>query len=147
MPNTYLNGAVTLLPTGWYSAGFPLDLQAKVDAEGAMERLLPEMILKNEINVLITHPGYVDAELLDISSSDAPARGKRRRTDLLQQSGLELTSLFCGYKGEPNAVPHGASRKRLGSWRLRRRLACWTRPTPPPSRSLADHQRRHAPAR
>lgn len=93
----YLNSTVPWLPNDWYSAQFPLDLQAEADAEGAMERLLPE-ILKNEISILLTHPGYVDAELFDLSSySVVRCRDQQLVTSpavmqLLEENGVELTS-------------------------------------------------------
>ncbi len=63
----YRTGGLPLLPNDWYAKPFPLPDQARADAVGAIDRLLPT-ILSHETSLLIVHPGYVDAEILELSS-------------------------------------------------------------------------------
>ncbi len=93
----YRTGGLPLLPNEWYTAPFPVDVQARADAVGAMERLIPR-ILEHDISLLITHPGYVDAELLDITSysivraRDAEAMTSPHVRRMLDDAGIELTT-------------------------------------------------------
>jgi predicted glycoside hydrolase/deacetylase ChbG (UPF0249 family) len=92
----YRTGGLPLLPNDWYAKPFPLEDQAKADAVGAMERLLPQ-ILANDVSLLIVHPGYVDAEILSLSSySIIRARDLELVTSpavrrLLDEAGVEVT--------------------------------------------------------
>ncbi len=82
----------------WYTTPFPLEVQATADAAGAIHRLLPT-ILENQVSLLITHPGYVDGEILALSSySMIPARDlelvtSREARTVLADAGVEITSL------------------------------------------------------
>lgn len=60
-------GTIPLLPNAWYTTPFGLAAQADADPVAS---LLPHIdtILDNDVTALITHPGYVDAELIDVSS-------------------------------------------------------------------------------
>lgn len=93
----YRSGEVSLLPNDWYTAPFPLGAQAEADAEGAIERLLP-MIVAQDVSLLVTHPGYVDAELLDVSSysviraRDLQLVTSARVRALLEEAGVTITS-------------------------------------------------------
>ncbi|MEV8268606.1 ChbG/HpnK family deacetylase [Microbacterium sp. NPDC076911] len=93
----YRIGGLPLLPNDWYAKPFPLTDQASADAVGAIARLLP-MILENEVSLLITHPGFVDAEILELSSySIIRARDLELVTSpaarqLLADAGVEVTS-------------------------------------------------------
>src|SRR5690606_33588527 len=67
MDDLYRNREVHLLPNDWYAS--PFDLQAQADAAPARAiAALVEEIRRHEVSVLIVHPGYLDAELLDLSS-------------------------------------------------------------------------------
>ncbi len=59
--------SVTVLPNDWYSSPFGLDAQSAADPVAAFSELVPR-IAESELSVLITHPGYLDAELLSLSS-------------------------------------------------------------------------------
>ncbi|WEK13099.1 MAG: ChbG/HpnK family deacetylase [Candidatus Microbacterium phytovorans] len=93
----YRTGGLPLLPNDWYAKPFPLEDQVRADAVGAIERLLPE-ILAHEVSLLIVHPGYVDAEILELSSySIIRARDLELVTSpvarrLLEDAGVEVTS-------------------------------------------------------
>ncbi|MFT3797751.1 ChbG/HpnK family deacetylase [Microbacterium sp.] len=90
-------GSVPLLPNDWYAKPFPLDAQITADAVGAMERLLPA-ILANETSLLILHPGYVDAEILGLSTfsiiraRDLELVASPAVRALLDDAGVEVTS-------------------------------------------------------
>lgn len=58
---------IPLLPTPWYGRPFGVAEQARADALAAFEELRA-VIRQHELSVLITHPGYVDAELMDAST-------------------------------------------------------------------------------
>jgi predicted glycoside hydrolase/deacetylase ChbG (UPF0249 family) len=64
---------VETVPNDWYSLGFSPSEQAKANPIAAFERALPA-ILANDLSVLITHPGYVDADLLDLSRCERSRR-------------------------------------------------------------------------
>lgn len=91
----YRTGGLPLLPNDWYAKPFPLEAQAEADAVGAIDRLLPE-ILRHELSLLIVHPGYVDAELLALSTySVIRARDLELVTSpaaqaALQENGVEV---------------------------------------------------------
>lgn len=93
----YRDGDLPMLPNDWYAKPFPLADQAAADAVGAMARLLP-VIMESEVSLLITHPGYVDAEILELSSySIIRARDLELVTSpavrrLLDDAGVEVTS-------------------------------------------------------
>jgi predicted glycoside hydrolase/deacetylase ChbG (UPF0249 family) len=88
---------VPLLPNDWYVEEFGPAQQVAADPLAAFERLLPS-ILTSELSLLITHPGYVDAELLDISTySVIRARDLQLVTDprviaTLADAGVELVN-------------------------------------------------------
>lgn len=56
-----------LLPNPWYDTPFTAEEQRAADPTAAIDDLVAR-IVRDEVSVLITHPGYVDAELLDITS-------------------------------------------------------------------------------
>lgn len=93
----YRTGRLPLLPNDWYAKPFALHDQAAADPVRAIERLLPA-ILAQEVSLLIVHPGYVDAELLDISTySVIRARDLQAVTSpeviaMLEDAGVELTT-------------------------------------------------------
>ncbi len=96
----YRDGTIPLLPNDYYAKPFPLAVQATADAMGALSRLLP-LITSHELSLLIVHPGYVDAEILELSSySVIRARDLELVTSpasrqLLQTAGVEVVS-FSG---------------------------------------------------
>lgn len=58
---------VHAVPNTWYARPFGIEQQAAADAVGATLDALREAA-DHELSVFITHPGYVDGELLDASS-------------------------------------------------------------------------------
>lgn len=97
MDDLYRFDRVPLLPNAWYTSPFGLAEQAAADPIAAFEALLPR-IVASELSILIVHPGYVDAELLDISSySVIRARDSQLVTDprmiaALAENGVEIVS-------------------------------------------------------
>lgn len=93
----YRNGGLPLLPNDWYAKPFPLQDQAAADPVRAIERLLPA-ILAHDVSLLIVHPGYIDAELLDLSTysviraRDLQAVTSPEVTALLRDAGVELST-------------------------------------------------------
>lgn len=80
---------VHAVPNEWYRMPFPLEAQAAADPLEAMLRALDE-IARHDLSILITHPGYVDAELLDLSSfSVIRARDLQMLCSPRLRSGLE----------------------------------------------------------
>lgn len=90
-------GRVPLLPNDWYVQPFGLEEQAVADPLAAFRKLVPR-ILEHEISVLVTHPGYVDAEALELSTySVIRARDLQLMTSpevlaLLEENGIELVN-------------------------------------------------------
>ena len=88
-------GQVPLLPNEWYTSPFGADVQAAADPIAAFLPHLPQ-IRDNAVTALITHPGYVDAELIDSSSYHViRARDLALVTDpgvqqLLAEAGVEV---------------------------------------------------------
>lgn len=93
----YRTGGLPLLPNDWYAKPFALHDQAAADPVRAIERLLP-VILAHDVSLLIVHPGYIDAELLDISTySVIRARDLQAVTSpeviaMLENAGIELAT-------------------------------------------------------
>ncbi|MBN9177414.1 MAG: ChbG/HpnK family deacetylase [Microbacterium sp.] len=96
----YRDGTIPLLPNDWYATPFPWEAQAAADAVGALKRMLPA-ITSNDLSLLIVHPGYVDAEILEVSTySIIRARDLELVTApesrlLLRDAGVEIVS-FSG---------------------------------------------------
>lgn len=67
MDDLYRTGGIPLLPNDWYVTPFDIQTQADADAREAIGPLI-DRIRESELSILITHPGYVDAEVLDASS-------------------------------------------------------------------------------
>lgn len=67
MDDLYRRGEVHLLPNDWYTSDFGLEAQAGADPAQSISALV-EAMGEHETSVLITHPGYLDAELLELSS-------------------------------------------------------------------------------
>jgi predicted glycoside hydrolase/deacetylase ChbG (UPF0249 family) len=88
---------VAAVPNEWYSSNFSHKEQAEADPIAAFERALPG-ILATELSLLIVHPGYVDAALLDLSSFNViRARDLELVTSpvvaaLLASEGVELVT-------------------------------------------------------
>jgi predicted glycoside hydrolase/deacetylase ChbG (UPF0249 family) len=88
---------VATVPNEWYSLGSSPSEQATADPIAAFERAMPA-ILATELSVLITHPGYVDAALLDLSSFNViRARDLELVTsvkvqEMLRSAGVELVT-------------------------------------------------------
>lgn len=86
-----------LLDIPWYTTPFGPAEQAAADPVAAFETILPE-ILAHDLSILVVHPGYVDAELLDITTYNViRARDLEFVTDtsvraLLENAGVELTT-------------------------------------------------------
>lgn len=86
-----------LLDIPWYTTPFGPAEQAAADPVAAFETMLPE-ILAHDLSILVVHPGYVDAELLDITTYNViRARDLEFVTDtgvraLLADAGVELTT-------------------------------------------------------
>ncbi len=86
-----------LLPNAWYTPEFGPAEQAAADPVAAFGALLPE-ILARDLSILVVHPGYVDAELLDITTYHViRARDLQLVTDagvrdLLADADVELTT-------------------------------------------------------
>lgn len=120
----YRAGDLPLLPNDWYRKPFPLADQANIDARDAIERLLPD-ILSHDVSLLIVHPGYVDAELLDISTysivraRDLQIVTSREVRELLREAGVELSSFTAeavvGTTGPQRVKPSWVDRRR-GAW-------------------------------
>lgn len=97
-------GRAPVLPRDRYTTRFPVDVQARADAAGARERLLPQ-ILEHELSLLIVHPDYVEAELLDITTySVIRSRDQQLVTSaevrrLLDGAGVELTTVTAAGLG------------------------------------------------
>jgi|GEM_PF-432601 len=58
---------VNQVANSWYSTPFPAETQAGCDPIGEFMAQL-DVIAAHEVSLLIVHPGYLDAELLDITS-------------------------------------------------------------------------------
>jgi predicted glycoside hydrolase/deacetylase ChbG (UPF0249 family) len=58
---------VHFLPNSWYTSPFPIEAQADSDPLSSVLDALPGL-LQYDLGILITHPGYVDADLLELSS-------------------------------------------------------------------------------
>jgi predicted glycoside hydrolase/deacetylase ChbG (UPF0249 family) len=90
-------GPVWMMPNDWYAAEFGPSEQAAADPLAAFRRRLPEL-LQHELAVLITHPGYVDGELLDISTynvvraRDHQLMTSREVAALLAEADVEITT-------------------------------------------------------
>lgn len=97
MDDLYQSGRVPMVPNTWYGRPFGPAEQASAKPVAAFFDLLPG-ILDRDLSLLITHPGYVDAELLDISSySVIRARDTQLMTDprvlrALADAGVELVT-------------------------------------------------------
>lgn len=67
MDDLMRDGTLYQVPNPWYTVPFGPSEQAGCDPVAA---LLPELdaVAEHELSVLISHPGYVDAELIDITS-------------------------------------------------------------------------------
>ena len=97
MDDLYQSGRVPMVPNTWYGRPFGPAEQASADPVAAFSDLLPT-VLDSELSLLITHPGYVDAELLDISSySIIRARDTQLMTDpgvirALTDAGVDLVT-------------------------------------------------------
>jgi chitin disaccharide deacetylase len=96
------DGIVHQVPNLWYTVPFGPAEQSASDPVAALLPVLEE-VAEHEVSVLITHPGYVDAELLDISSFNViRARDLGAVTSpvvkaLLDERGIELaTYTSCG---------------------------------------------------
>ncbi|KQQ08498.1 ChbG/HpnK family deacetylase [Rathayibacter sp. Leaf296] len=89
---------VPQVPNTWYSSDFPLSVQAAADPVAAFLELVPQ-IAEQDVSVLITHPGFVDAELLE-SSSYSVIRAKDHElvtspvvVSALVEAGVEIGGL------------------------------------------------------
>ena len=97
MDDLYRSGRVPLLPNPWYVSPFGPTEQVDRDPISDFENLLDE-VGSHELSILITHPGYVDADLLDASSfhiiraRDLELVTSPRIRDLLANRGIELTN-------------------------------------------------------
>ena len=104
MDDLYRFGRVPMVPNTWYGQPFGPAEQAAADPVAEFEALLPS-IVENELSILIVHPGYVDAELLDISSySVIRARDIQLVTDpgvmrALAEAGVELVTFTTASLG------------------------------------------------
>lgn len=93
----YRDGTIPLLPNDWYTKPFPVEAQVTADAVGALQRLLPAMS-SNELSLLIVHPGYVDAEILQLSTysiiraRDLELVVSPASRAILREAGIEVTS-------------------------------------------------------
>lgn len=91
------SSGVELLPNAWYTRPFPIEAQAAMDP---LPHLLEALgtLDDNATGVAITHPGYVDAEVLDLSTfSVIRARDLQMLTSdelraQLEARGFELTT-------------------------------------------------------
>lgn len=89
---------VPMAPNDWYTTPFGPAEQAAADPVAAFFDTVLPVVRANELSLLITHPGYVDAELLDITSySVIRARDLQLMTDprviaVLADAGVELVS-------------------------------------------------------
>lgn len=100
--NLYRHGAIPRIPNHWYATDFTLEMQASADPISSFRAIMPT-ILANPLSILIVHPGYVDAELLELSSySVVRARDTQLVTsnefaDLLESSGVESTTYSAAH--------------------------------------------------
>lgn len=89
---------VPMAPNDWYTTPFGPAEQAVADPVAAFFETVLPVVLANELSLFITHPGYVDAELLDITSySVIRARDLQLMTDprvmaALADAGVELVT-------------------------------------------------------
>ena len=90
-------GRLPWVPNRWYTTPFGPAEQCGADPVTDFADEL-SAIRDHEVSVLITHPGYVDAELLDISSfniiraRDLQLVTSPRLRTMLEQEGVELAS-------------------------------------------------------
>lgn len=97
MDDLYRFDHAPMVPTTWYGQPFGPAEQVASDPVAAFESLLPA-IAESELSLLILHPGYVDADLLDISTfSVIRARDTQLVTDpgvtrALADAGIELVT-------------------------------------------------------
>lgn len=97
MDDLMRSGALPSVPNDWYVMPFGPAEQAAADPVAAVEASLPGMV-EHDLVVLITHPGYVDAALLDASSysviraRDLELVTSPRFLDLLASLHIEITT-------------------------------------------------------
>ncbi len=98
------------VPNTWYTKPFGATEQAAADPVSELENLLDD-IAAHPLNILITHPGLVDAELLDITSyhviraRDLAAVTSPRIADGMNARGIEITSFSAeGLLASPAAT-------------------------------------------
>lgn len=93
----FRSGRIPLIPNDWYSSPFGSTEQATADPVAAFMPYVPQ-ILDADITAIITHPGYVDGEIIDVSSYNIiRARDHQLVTDagimsILGRSGVDIVS-------------------------------------------------------
>lgn len=89
--------AVWWVPSTWYGRPFGAVEQAQTDPVTLFEAEL-ERIAAREVSILVVHPGFVDAELLDITSyhviraRDHQLTTSPRIAERLTAVGIEITN-------------------------------------------------------
>ncbi len=92
------DGSVNWIPNTWYLNPFDANIQATVDPVAKFEEVLDE-VAQHPVSILITHPGYVDAELLDCTSyhviraRELELVTSERIGKAMADRGIEVTSL------------------------------------------------------
>ena len=90
-----LGPAPSRLAVSWYEDEIGLEWQANADIEGGVADLLPS-IFDRDLSVIVIHPGYVDGEILDLSSysvvraRDLQVATSRKVQEALEAEGVEL---------------------------------------------------------
>ncbi|MEZ5087465.1 MAG: ChbG/HpnK family deacetylase [Tessaracoccus sp.] len=89
---------VNWVPNTWYTRPFDANIQADAKPIEEFEAML-DQVARHDISILITHPGYVDAELLDITSyhviraRELELVTSGRIAEAMRIRGIEVTSL------------------------------------------------------
>lgn len=97
MDDLHRFGKVPLIENHWYRGSSRLEAQAEGDPLADLESLVTT-IAGHDLALLILHPGYMDAELLGITTMtlsrvrDVALATSREFADLLQATGIELVS-------------------------------------------------------
>jgi predicted glycoside hydrolase/deacetylase ChbG (UPF0249 family) len=110
------SGKVPWVPNTWYESPFPLERQKAINPMEYIEPLMDE-IRRHELSILITHPGYVDGELLDLSTySIIRARDLQLVTSqtfiaALKKEGVELITYSASSLGRSVFPDHTQNHK------------------------------------
>lgn len=107
MDDLLRDSRVNAVPNPWYTVPFGAAEQAASDPV-AMFLAGLDALAGHEISVLITHPGYVDADLLDISSYNiVRARDLHLVTSPAVRQALDARGIVCASYSACGLLPSG----------------------------------------